>query len=383
MSMARLVITAVTLEGRSKSAVAAEYGLSRRWVQKLLQRYATEGEAAFEPRSRRPHSSPNKLPVALEDEIVELRKFLAEEGLDSGPSTIAYHLAERHGGAPSFSTIWRVLSRRGFVVPEPHKRPRNSIIRFQADQPNERWQADVTHVRIAKAYEVEVFNQLDDHSRLLVGSDARGTFKASDIVTCFDKATVCYGTPATYLTDNAAVFTGAYRGLGWVALERELVSRGVMLRHSRPYHPQTCGKVERFHQTLKKWLEHQDRANTIAELQSQLDVFREYYNNFRPHRALGRKTPQSAFTARPKAVPHDGPLAIGHFRTRRDVVDTAGKVTLRHNSKLHHIGLGRRWAGTRIVLLVHELSVRVITEDGELVRELTLDPTRDYQANTG
>ena len=223
MSMARLVITAVTLEGRSKSAVAAEYGLSRRWVQKLLQRYAADGEAAFEPRSRRPHSSPNKLPVTLEDEIVELRKFLAEEGLDAGPSTIAYHLAERHGEAPSFSTIWRVLSRRGFVVPEPHKRPRSSIVRFEAEMPNERWQADITHVRIARSYEVEVLNQLDDHSRLLVGSDAKGIFKASDIVACFEKATVAYGTPVSYLTDNAAVFTGAYRGLGWVALERELV----------------------------------------------------------------------------------------------------------------------------------------------------------------
>ncbi len=383
MSMARLVITAVTLEGRSKSAVAAEYGLSRRWVQKLLQRYAADGEAAFEPRSRRPHSSPNKLPVTLEDEIVELRKFLAEEGLDAGPSTIAYHLAERHGEAPSFSTIWRVLSRRGFVVPEPHKRPRSSIVRFEAEMPNERWQADITHVRIARSYEVEVLNQLDDHSRLLVGSDAKGIFKASDIVACFEKATVAYGTPVSYLTDNAAVFTGAYRGLGWVALERELVSRGVVLRHSRPYHPQTCGKVERFHQTLKKWLEHQDQAHTIAELQCQLDVFRDYYNNFRPHRALGRKTPQSAFLARPRAVPHDGPLAVGHFRTRRDVVDLSGKVTLRYNSKLHHIGLGRAWAGTKILLLVHELSVRVITEDGELVRELTLDPTRDYQPIPG
>ena len=200
---------------------------------------------------------------------------------------------------------------------------------------------------------------------------------------CFEKATVAYGTPVSYLTDNAAVFTGAYRGLGWVALERELVSRGVVLRHSRPYHPQTCGKVERFHQTLKKWLEHQDQAHTIAELQCQLDVFRDYYNNFRPHRALGRKTPQSAFLARPRAVPHDGPLAVGHFRTRRDVVDLSGKVTLRYNSKLHHIGLGRAWAGTKILLLVHELSVRVITEDGELVRELTLDPTRDYQPIPG
>jgi transposase InsO family protein len=271
-----------------------------------------------------------------------------------------------------------VLSRRGFVTPEPHKRPKSSIIRFEAAQPNERWQADITHVEIAQRYEVEVFNQLDDHSRLLVGSDARGIFKAADVVTCFDAATLVYGTPAGYLTDGA-VFTGAYRGLGWVALERELISRGVVLRHSRPYHPQTCGKVERFHQTLKLWLARQERAETIAQLQRQLEVFRDYYNEFRPHRALDRKTPLSVHSAQPKAVPHNGPLALGHFRVRRDVVDKAGRVTLRHNSRLHHVGIGRPYAGTRILLLVHELEVRIITEEGEFIRELTLDPTRDYQ----
>jgi transposase InsO family protein len=220
-----------------------------------------------------------------------------------------------------------VLSRRGFVTPEPHKRPKSSIIRFQADQPNERWQADITHWTLRSGYDVEIFNQLDDHSRLLVGSDTKTSFKAADIVCCFEQATTTYGTPASYLTDNAAVFTGAYRGLGWVALERELITRGVTLRHSRPYHPQTCGKVERFHQTLKKWLANQPRARTLSQLQDELDRFREYYNTVRPHRAIGRRTPQSAFQARPKAVPHDGPLALGHSRTRRDVVDTAGAVT--------------------------------------------------------
>jgi transposase InsO family protein len=275
--------------------------------------------------------------------------------------------------------VWRVLSRRGFVVAQPHKRPRSSFIRFVAEQPNERWQADITHVRIANRYEVEVFNQIDDHFRLLVGSDARGTFKAADVVACFSAAAARWGTPASYLTDNAALFTGAYRGRGWVALERELVTRGVQLRHSRPYHPQTCGKVERFHQTLKRWLERQPRAGTIADLQRQLDWFRQYYNDTRPHRALGRRTPAEAFAARPPAGPAPGPLTLSHYRTRRDVVDKAGRVTLRHNSRLHHIGIGRALLGTRVLLLVHDLSVRVITEEGELLRELTLDPTRDYQ----
>jgi hypothetical protein len=158
---------------------------------------------------------------------------------------------------------------------------------------------------------------------------------------------------------------------------------GVVLRHSRPYHPQTCGKVERFHQTLKKWLEKQPKATSITALQFQLDTFRLYYNTYRPHRALGRKPPLFAYEARPKAVPSAGPLALAHYRTRRDVVDKAGTVTLRHNSRLHHIGIGRRWAGTAVLVLVQELEIRVITGEGELIRELVLDPTRDYQPLSG
>jgi hypothetical protein len=195
----------------------------------------------------------------------------------------------------------------------------------------------------------------------------------------FDLATRRHGTPASYLTDNAALFTGAYRGRGWVALERELVARGVRQRHGRPYHPQTQGKVERFHQTLKQWLVKQEPAADVASLQRQLDVFREYYNEFRPHRGIGRTTPAKAFAARPVALPSDEPIPISHFRTRRDVVGTTGKVTLRVGSRLHHIGIGRAFAGQRVILLVHDLNVRVITEDGECLRELVLDLSRDYQ----
>jgi transposase InsO family protein len=380
MSMARLVITAVVVEGRSKGGVARDYGVSRRWVQKLTARYAAEGEAAFEPRSRRPRASPQRTPTAVENEIVALRKTLEGQGLDAGAATIAWHLAQRHGHAPAVSTIWRVLSRRGFVVAQPHKRPRSSFIRFEADQPNERWQADITHWALADGTDVEILNQLDDHSRLAVGSDTRTTFKAADIVVCFSAAAATYGLPASLLTDNGAVFTAASRGRGWVALERELAGLGVRLRHSRPYHPQTCGKVERFHQTQKKWLARQPRAATITELQAQLEDFRDSYNTRRPHRALGRRSPQQAYTARPKATPTGRPLTIpSHFRVRHDKIDKAGVVTLRHNSRLHHIGVGRSHAGTHVLILVRELHIRVITEDGDLLRTLTLDPSRDYQ----
>jgi transposase InsO family protein len=380
MSMARLVVMAVKLEGRPKAAVARDYGVSRRWVHELIRRYETEGDAGLEPRSRRPNGSPRRTTPELEEEIVELRESLAGQGLDAGAHTIWFHLIERHGAAPAPSTIWRILKRRGFVTSQPQKRPKSSFIRFEADLPNERWQADITHWALANGSGVEICNWIDDHSRLLVGSDALAVYKAADVVGSFHEACAGHGVPASLLTDNGAVFTAEPRGGGRCAIEVECRMLGVVLRHSTPYHPQTCGKVERFHQTLKRFLRAQQTARTLRELQAQLDWFRDYYNTVRPHRALSRRTPATAFGARPKAGPSlPGVVMPAHYRIRRDRIDSVGRITLRHNSRLHHIGLGRRLSGVRVLVLVADLEVRVITEDGELLRELTLDPTRDYQ----
>ena len=154
-----------------------------------------------------------------------------------------------------------------------------------------------------------------------------------------------------------------------------------MQKNSRPNHPTTCGKVERFQQTMKKWLRAQpDQPATIAELQALLDQFRTEYNTTRPHRSLPhRATPAALYDTLPKALPGATRDADTHDRIRHDRVDKAGSVTLRHNSRLHHIGLGRRHAGTRVLVLVRDLHIRVLTDTGELLRELTLDPTRDYQ----
>jgi transposase InsO family protein len=379
MSLARLVVTAVVVEGRSKSEVAREYGVSRRWVQKLAARYLAEGEAGLEPRSRRPHSSPHQVPAELEEQIVRLRKALAAGGLDAGAATIAFHLRQRHGSAPADSTIWRILTRRGFVTPQPRKRPRSSYVRFQADQPNERWQLDITHWQLADGTETEILNIIDDHSRLLTASTARLTFKAADVVTVFRAAAAAHGLPASMLSDNGAVFTGKPRGHGRVALEIELAALHISFRHSRAYHPQTCGKVERYHQTLKKWLARQRPAATLAALQAQLDWFTSYYNTRRPHRALGRRTPAAAFATRPKAGP-TGLTAAAHYRIRHDRVDDTGVITIRYNSRLYHIGIGRHHARTHVLALIADLNIRVINRDtGELLRQLTLDPARNYQ----
>jgi transposase InsO family protein len=385
MARAQLIIASVVVKGRSKSQVARDYGVSRFWVQQLVHRYQREGPVAYRPRSRRPHSSPHAVDADLEDLIVRLRKELAKQGLDAGAETIAAHLARldpaTRGGRPipAVCTIWRILSRRGFVTPQPQKRPRSSWRTFCADQPNERWQADVTHWLLADGTAVEVLNLIDDHSRLCLASDARRSTGGPDVVTSFRAAFTRWGLPASVLTDNGAIFTAKQRGQGRVALEVELGVLGIRFDHSRPYHPQTCGKVERFHQTQKKWLTARPRAATLAALQSQLDQFTGYYNTQRPHRALSRRTPQEAFQARPKAIP-TGPVIPAHYRVRQDKIDTGGSVTLRHNSRLHHIGLGTRLAGTRILLLVDNLHIRVVNRDtGQLLRELDLDPSRDYQ----
>ena len=383
MDLAGYVINAVLVEGRSVAEVAAAHGVSRSWLYELLARYRASGEEGLKPGSRRPRSSPSRVSAAMEEEIVALRKSLAGEGLDAGAQTIHYHLLCRHRRrkktVPSVATIWRVLSRRGFVTPQPQKRPRSSWRRFQAELPNECWQADTTHWALADGTDVEILNVIDDHSRLLVASRAFVRAKAADVVETFHQGAATWGYPASVLSDNGAIFTAESRK-GRCAMQNELARLGVAYKHSRPYHPQTCGKVERFHQTLKRWLARQLRASTVAGLQAQLDRFASYYNTSRPHRALGRRTPAQAFAARTKASPKLPPLAVeGHHRVRRDRVDKTGTVTLRYRSKLLHIGIGRAHAGITVLLLVNDLDVRVVTEEGELLRKLTLDPTKDYQ----
>ena len=378
MDLARYVVDAVVLEGRSYREVAAAHGVSKSYVGKLIGRFHEGGYRAIEPRSRAAKRIPHRTPDALEDEIVALRKELAELGVDAGAHTIGYHLGLRHEQVPSVSTIWRVLRRRGFVTPQPHKRPRSSWIRFEATLPNECWQSDVTHWRLRDATEVEM-NFIDDHSRLAVASRVMPRATAPEVLRVFQTAAATWGFPAALLTDNGCVYTTWHRG-GPNVMQTELLALGIDYRHSRPYHPQTCGKVERFHQTMKAFLAKQPAAGSIDELQAQVDRFCAYYNEVRPHRATGRRPPKAAFDARDKARPSGPKIRVGAgVRVRRDRIDKGGKVTLRHGTRLHHIGVGHAHRGKRVTLLVNGLDIRVISDDGELLRHLTLDPTRNYQ----
>lgn len=377
MAIGRYLIEAHLREGRGVAELAATHGVHRSWLYKLLRRYRTEGEAGLVPRSRRPRRSPAAMAPSLADEIVALRAGLLEQGLDAGALTLHWHLARRHGAVPSVSSVWRVLRRRGLVAPQPHKRPRSSFVRFEAALPNECWQSDMTHWALAGGRGAEIVNFIDDHSRLCLASVALPVTSAVDVGRIFQQARTRYGTPANVLTDNGCIFTAEHRG-GKVVLETELERLGVRHKRSRPYHPQTCGKVERFHQTLKKYLARQPAAGSLEALQAQLDRFAAHYNSERPHRALGRRTPQEAFEAKLKARPEAAPGV--HFRVRYDKVDGHGSLTLRYDSKLHHIGMGARHRNRPVVMLIADRDIRVLTaEDGELLRHLTLDPKRDYQ----
>jgi transposase InsO family protein len=377
MGMARYVVDAVLLEGRGVREVAAAHAISRSWIYELIGRFRAGGYAALEPRSHRPRSCPHETPHAVVQRIVELRRELEAQGHDAGPATIAYHLASHLKDPPSRTTIWRILQRQGLVTPQRQKRPICSLIRFEADLPNEMWQADITAWTLADGEVSEILNLIDDHSRLHLGSYAYARVKAADVVESFHRAAELHGLPESLLSDNGAVFVGSYRK-GKVLLEYELERLGVLFKNSRPYHPQTCGKVERLHQTLKRYLAKQAPARTLSELQEHLDAFAHYYNAMRPHRALGGRTPLQAYSARVRARPAGAP-AKTYFRVRSDRVDDAGKVSLRYDSRLYKIGLGRAYKGRAVKLLIADQDIRVIDSNGELIRELTLDPTRIYQ----
>jgi len=384
MSKARLVITAVVVEGRTQSEVAQAYGVSQGWISRLVARYRAEGEAAFEPRSRRPRTSPQATDPSLVQLILRIRTKLADAGFDAGADTIGWHLQHTHRLTVSRATINRILVRAGAVTAEPSKRPRSSYVRFQAAMPNECWQSDFTHYRLTTGADTEILSWLDDHSRFALSVTAHARVTGPLVLTVFSKAAGRHGIPASTLTDNGMVYTTRLAGGrgGRNAFEHELRRLHVVQKNSRPNHPTTCGKVERFQQTMKKWLRAQPtQPTTIRDLQTLLDTFIDEYNHRRPHRSLPhRSTPVTAYTTRPKATPTSNRATDTHDRIRHDIIDKAGSVTLRHNGRLHHIGVGRTHAGTSVILLAQDLHIRIINAaTGELLRELILDPNRNYQ----
>jgi transposase InsO family protein len=369
MSKHQVAVLKVVSGQLSVTAAATQYGISRGHLHRLLGRFREGGLDGLEPRSRRPKSSPQRLSSELHERIVELRRDLVARGLDAGPATIAWHLAREGLGSPSTSTVRRILHGAGLVTPEPHKRPRSSWIRFEAAAPNEVWQSDFTHWWLADGTEVEIISWLDDHSRYLLACTA-----------CSRAAGDAHGWPAATLTDNGAVYTSRFTG-GRNNFEYLLAYLGICQKNGNPGHPQTQGKIERFHQTLKHWLGQRPLPASLAELQAQLDAFRLAYNEERPHRAVGRATPGEAYRATPKACPSNS-AGPGHFRLRYDVTDDKGVITLRRAGRLHHLNAGVAHARRRVLAIVDETDVTLVALDtGEVLSSHRIGPDKGYWRN--
>ena len=371
-----IIVTSVVAQGLGVRATAKKYGVSPAWVSTLVARYRDEGPTAFEPRSKRPRSNPLATAPAVEDRIVELRKQLVDIGTDAGADTIHTHLEREGLVAPSLSTIQRILTRRGFVTPAPKKRPKSSYVRFAAELPNECWQSDMTHWHLENGTPVEIVTFLDDHSRLVLSIRVFPTTSMDNVRRLFALTCALYGTPASVLTDNGAIYNAGARG-GRTGFESDLITAGVLYKHSRPYHPQTCGKVERWHRTLKGFLAKRP-ARTLGELQTILEDVVAYYNDVRPHRGINRQTPATAYNARAKAKPNtlsNDP----HWRIRHDTVDVRGHVSLRYLGRLRHLNVGWSYRGQAIRLYILDDVVTFATDDGEFIGETRIDPERDYQ----
>lgn len=368
--------TATALAGQvvNVSQFCRENQISRQTFYKWRARFGEAGIDGLHQRSRRPKLCPGQTPPAVEQLVLDKRKELLELGLDHGPQSIVWALQRQGVVPPSRSTTWRILTRHGLIVPAPHKRPHSATQRFCYTRPNQCWQSDWTSWRLADGTAVAIAGSLDDHSRYLVGLQAGLGHGTAELVWSVMLAgiTEC-GIPAMSLTDNGYVYTGRLRGFE-VAFEANLRALGTRTVNSTPAHPQTCGKIERFWQTLKKWLRAQPVPTSVAQLNDLLARYRHRYNHDRPHRALGGATPAEAFTAthpaRPAPRPLPGPIFISYHRVAPD----SGNLFV----PPYRVNVGRRWAN-HWCHSIRDGEHIVIFSGTTLVRELTADPNHNYQ----
>ncbi len=352
------------------TALCGQLGISRQTFYKYRRRWQAEGPPGLVERSRRPHRSPGQVSGEVEEAIVRLRKDLP---VDNGAQAIAYHLARDAdvGVVPSVATIHRVLVRRGMVVPQPEKRPRSSWTRFEWPRPNDAWQIDATCWALSSGQEVWIMDVLDDHSRVLVAARTVNGPTYAGAWEAFSHGVAEWGLPANVMSDNGRCFTSGAFGEG--SFDRQLRQLGICHILSSPYHPQTCGKLERSHQSTKRWLAAAGPADTVAELQTQLDRWRDHYNHHRPHSAANGATPAQRWAAQPPASPDSPVDTLPNAKLRK--VGTTGTITWQER---HSIGLGMQFAGQTVLVVALGDHITIHGETG-VIRTLTLDRTRRYQ----
>jgi transposase InsO family protein len=358
----------------SVTQLCAELDISRQTLYKYRRRWEVEGPEGLVERSRRPHSTRSVISGAMEEAIVRLRKELP---LECGAKTIRYHLVSAAGAGkvvPSVAAIHRLLVRRGMVVAQPEKRPRSAWRRFEWPRPNDAWQIDATRWVLADGTETWIMDVLDDHSRVLVaarvadGPTSRAAWEA------FADGVAHWGVPARMMSDNGVCFTGRFLNGTEADFERQLRQLGIEHLLSSPGHPQTCGKIERSHQTTKGWLRKQPPIETSDELQDRLDAWRRYYNTERPHSACKGTTPLRRWLAQPPAVP--GPPLPEPTQAKKLKVSSGGKISWQR----YHIAVDSRLAGQTVLVLAQDLELAIYGQAG-LIRRLRIDTTRNYQPN--
>lgn len=292
------------------SQFCRENNVSREWfyaTQKRLRE--AEFPASLMPRSSKPLTSPRKTSDAVERLAIEARMRLAAAGWDHGPISVGFELERLGVKAPSRATLARIFTRSGVVTPQPKKRPRTSYIRFRYPAPNECWQIDATDWTLADGRVVAVFQLNDDHSRLQIASLAARSENAEDAVRVVTTGIARHGVPQRLLSDNGTALNPSRRG--WTGeLTAMMNSLGVQAITSSVGHPQTQGKNERGHSTLKRWLRARPAARNLDELQTQLDEFDEHYNEHRPHQSLQMMTPLATYIATPKSPTPTPPTAV-------------------------------------------------------------------------
>lgn len=375
---------AAAVAGTVRAGEVAQFcrdqAISRQTFYKWKARYLAEGFVGLDERSRRPLTSPTQTGSEIEELVVLIRKELDDFGSDNGPWSIRQQLLTRidlTGQVPSEATIWRLLRRRGLVVAEPSKRPRSSWKRFVWARPNDLWQIDATHWALADGTVVEIINILDDHSRICAASIAVAVCTCVTAWAAFEQASEVWGLPARMLSDNGLSFNGSHRN-ATVEFETNLRVIGVQPIASTPFHPQTCGKVERFHQTLKNWLRKRSLAATLEQLQHQLDEWVEHYNHRRPHRSLKGDRPADIWAGSPRAKPAAHPITATTTTRRQIRTGNSGSVRV----GTFTVGLGRRYTKQDVTVIATGNDCAVFL-NGHCIRQLTIDPTLKHQRIPG
>lgn len=361
------------------SAECAALGVSTKTFYKYLHRFTDEGVEGFYPRSRRPLVSPTRLSAAVEDVIVRARKELDDDGWDAGAEQIGFWILDHSEswptGAvlPSRASINRVLERRGQIVKVPQRRPRHSRHRFEYDQPNSMWQMDGFDYTLAGGQVVTVLQINDDCSRFDLALRAAASENTDDVWAAVLWASSRYGLPARFLTDNGTAFSGARRG--WLSrLEENLRALGVQPITSSVGHPQTCGKNERAHSTVLKWLRKRPPTVDLEGLQVLLDRYREHYNTRRRKTHLHGLTPAERYALGPLDGPGDTDLPWP-VQILTATVSSSGCIGV----DKHLLGVGRKHARSTVTLIRQQRQIAVFTST-QLIAEFTLTGKRGYQA---